>query len=393
MGFKNKLTNLVVDSWQPIIFAIFGLALLSGLMFFKLGNLVPSLSLQERSYQASTQTVDQIINNPVNAPHKLLTFGVSQVNNSDFFLRGVSSLLAIITVIFFFLIVSKWYGRLESTIITILFASSSWLLHYARFATADILLTGVITAIVYGLWLKDTKRSALAIFLGVFIFGVLAYVPGMIGFLIIGMIWQRKHIFGHIKRAGFILLPSVILLTIIVIPIVNALIRTPDLWRDFLGLPQHWPSVYEYFKAVANVPVQIFVRGSFNPALWLARLPLIDVFCSAMFIIGTYTYFKKIKLDRSKILFGLIIFGGLLVGFQAGVSIILLIVPLYFVIGAGIAYMLNQWLKVFPSNPLARGIGIGLICLVAALSGYYNLKQYFVAWPNSPATKQVFKQR
>ena len=112
-----------------------------------------------------------------------------------------------------------------------------------------------------------------------------------------------------------------------------------------------------------------------------------------MCLLGIYAYYNKRKLDRTKLIAGVLVLGTVLIGLQGSVSMILLAPFVYLLITAGVAYLLDQWLTVYPRNPLARFIGVSLIILTVGLSCLFNLRHYFVAWPNAPATKQVYKYK
>jgi hypothetical protein len=59
-------------------------------------------------------------------------------------------------------------------------------------------------------------------------------------------------------------------------------------------------------------------------------------------------------------------------------------------IATGLAYLLRDWLKTFPNNPVARGVGIGLVVAAVGLSCIYNYRAYFIAWPHNTVTRTVF---
>jgi hypothetical protein len=69
----------------------------------------------------------------------------------------------------------------------------------------------------------------------------------------------------------------------------------------------------------------------------------------------------------------------------------LLIPLLYVFVATGIAYLLKEWLKVFPRNPVARNFGIGLLVIAIVTSVVYNVRAYYVAWPHAATTKAVFR--
>jgi hypothetical protein len=89
----------------------------------------------------------------------------------------------------------------------------------------------------------------------------------------------------------------------------------------------------------------------------------------------------------------LALIGFVLVGISGPVPLSLLVPLLYMGIATGLAYLLHEWLKIFPNNPLARGVGLGLIIVAVAISCTYNYRAYFIAWPNADATKTTFQYR
>jgi hypothetical protein len=79
-------------------------------------------------------------------------------------------------------------------------------------------------------------------------------------------------------------------------------------------------------------------------------------------------------------------------GGLGGAAYLSLVVPLLYIFAAtGIAYLLHEWLRVFPLNPVARKLGIGLVVVAVAVSCSYNLRAYYVAWPHNAATQTAFR--
>lgn len=85
--------------------------------------------------------------------------------------------------------------------------------------------------------------------------------------------------------------------------------------------------------------------------------------------------------------------GAILIALGGSLDLSIVMPIVYLWIAAGIAYLLQQWLVVFPRNPIARGIGYGLIIIAVSLSCAYNLRAYFVAYPHDPTNQSVFDER
>lgn len=392
---RFKKTRLLFSTyWQPALFWIVGLGLVLSVLFYRLGSLTPQLSKVEVAFHSQISGIKPIIDDPLNAPYKVLSFGLEKIGfTGPFALRTVSALYGFITVVLFYYVVSRWHDKRTAIWGTLLFATSAWFLHNARVAIPAIAGTLLLAALAYGHWIRKTKRSAFVGILGILLATWLIYIPGLVWFVIIGGVWQSKKIGEHLKETK-LSIPLVILLGVgLLAPLAIAISRQPELLKTMAGLPQQLPNPYDYFRHVLNVPFQIFFRGPDNPILWLGRLPLLDVFTVTMFIIGVYTYKQRLQLDRARILAGMLVVGALIVGLQGSLGIITLAPAIYLIVTAGIGYLAKQWLSVYPRNPLARSIGMTLISIVVVLSCLYNLRQYFVAWPQAPATKKAYQQR
>lgn len=389
-----KLPNIkLFNVWQPVLYWAIGVLTAATLLLIKLESLLPGFSRPEIITKSLSVSAKAIGQNPINAQYRLIVYGLKQLGHQGpVSLRLVSVLFAAVAVWLFYYVVSSWYERRIAVIGTILFTTSAWFLHYARLATPDITLTLLLAAIAYGHWIRHTKNFVLAGFAGALLAVWLMYIPGLIWFVILGGIWQRKQITALLKNSKFSIPFIVLIVAGLLTPLVLSIIREPNLIKTLVGLPAiGLLNPYEYIRHVVNVPVQLFIHGPDNPVIWLGRLPLLDILAITMFIMGAYSCYYKRQLDRIKFLVATIIIGSFLIGLRGGVSMIILMPFIYIFITAGLGYFLDQWLSVFPRNPFARIIGIGLVFALITLSVAYNLKHYFVAWPQAPATKSAFR--
>lgn len=216
----------------------------------------------------------------------------------------------------------------------------------------------------------------------------------MIWFVLPAGFWQigrLKEINKHQNTAVLIIL--CLLLLMLITPLGWAIYQQPDLAKTYLGLPQTMPDPVTVAKDFVMIPVELFVRGPDNAEIWLGRLPLLNIFEGAMFIVGLYTYFKKRALDRTWFVGIVFVVGGLLASLGGPVNIVVILPFVYLVVAGGIALMLQQWFTVFPRNPFAHGVGSLLVTAAVALSAFYGFSHYFIAWPNTPATKQVHQRQ
>ncbi|MBI1857385.1 glycosyltransferase family 39 protein [Candidatus Saccharibacteria bacterium] len=388
----NKLRQIIADNWQPALIIGISTLFIVGLFWFKLGSLTIGPHQSELSYAANNANLNLVANKPLNLPHAALT-AVIQIfgSHSIFVLRSVSALFGLLAVWLFYLIIRSWHTTRIAFMATALFASSSWLLHAARLGTPDILYTALLSLVLFGIWLKKGKWPSITLF-GLAIIGtLLLYIPGLIWFVLPGLFWQRKRIFTTLNQMPLWLsVLWTIAVLLLVVPLLRAVWLKPEILRPLLGLPDHWPTIKQVFDNALAIPRQLLWRGPKDPAHWLGTIPLLDVFNITMFAVGLYAYWFSVKLDRTRLLAAVSIIGFILVSIGGPVKLLILMPFIYIIGAAGLALLLQQWLTVFPRNPLAHTIGTGLIVITVALTSFYHISQYFIAWPNAPETKAAF---
>ena len=137
--------------------------------------------------------------------------------------------------------------------------------------------------------------------------------------------------------------------------------------------------------------MHLFIRGPQYSYLWLGKAPILDLLSLTACLAGIYYYAVRWQATRSKLLGVMFVIGFILVGIGGPVSLSILVPILYISIAMGIGFILKQWLQVFPINPLARGVGIGIVVFVVSISSIYNLRAYFIAWPHNTATQLTFR--
>lgn len=377
--------------WQPAMLYFAGLFVVFGLLFFRLGTLVKPYSATEHTARQNSSNIGLIAENPANGPHKLGQYVLQAVGKKGpLAMRSISALFGLLAVWLFFYISRIWFTERMAALGSLLFVTSSWFLHTARAATPDILLMGILALIACGAWLRYSNRRSSSMLVAALAAALCLYVPGLIWFVVIFLLLQTKTI-GQELRAipSPIIMLSIVLWFVLISPLVVAGIRHPDFWYTIAGLPSELPSLNVIGKNIADIPVQLFVRGPDSPGSWLGRLPLLDVFSAAMLVLGLYRLYFQRKLDRTKLLLGSILIGAVLIALDGPVNLTILLPFVYILIMSGFALLLQQWFTVFPRNPLARSLGTILLSASVLLAVFYHVNRYFVAWPNAPVTRQA----
>jgi hypothetical protein len=125
----------------------------------------------------------------------------------------------------------------------------------------------------------------------------------------------------------------------------------------------------------------------------VASLPVLDVASGGFFLIGLYAYYKNSKLERTRIMVLTALFGIVLGALgEITIAVVLLLPFVYSVVAAGISFVLDEWYSVFPRNPFARSFGLLIITSVVLMSVYYQATRFFVVWPQTPETREVYNQ-
>ncbi len=390
----KKFRLFVASMWQPAV--IYGIAavLVAVLLWYKLPTLVPAASPSEAEARASAASFTTLIQDPLYLPHKIgqfimLKFGADGVLG----MRLVSTVFAALIAAAFYRILQTWYRPRIAAIGTALFATSGWFLHAARHATPDIMFATLVLLLLAGIVLRAEYRKPWLLAACMLVLITLLYVPGMVWLIAAGFIWQRRTLVREMNDTPFWSGVFGGLALLFVLPLVWAFIQDRTLLLTWLGLPQAVPSIADVGQNLINIPRSFFFAGLPDHDKWLPGTPLINAFVAAMFILGAYAATKQWKLDRIRSIAAVFALGIISISLGGPVSYTLFVPFVYLIVTVGIADMLERWLEVFPRNPFARNLGIVLMAGVVGLTVYYQLTHYFVAWPNTPETKDTFSVR
>lgn len=374
-----------------VVVAALGLLLFSSLHDLTHGKYASA----EVQTAISSASLGAIIENPVNLPYKAVGL-ISQrvIGNDVLAMRATSALFGFVVIGLFYVVVRQLYSARVTFLITVALACSSWFLHTARFGTADIVLPAAILLLgLAAYWVSTAGHSQLSYITAVLAIAIMVYVPGIIPLLAIGLLLRRKDALLIRRRLSKKSQFTLVLLAcgLVLLPLAMAVVRQPSVLTSLLGLPVNdWPSVVTYLKNFLLVPLSIWVWSPTNAILGLGHLPRVDIFIAVMSLLGAYMFIKLRSLSRSHVLLAVVVASWILVALGGGVSIAVFM-PLVFMLAAtGIHMLLAQWQTVFPRNPYAMSAAVLLVSVAVTASCVYNLRSYYIAWPNAPETKTQF---
>lgn len=391
---KISLRAILADVWQPAVLYGVLFAGLGALLFVKLGSLLPGFASSEvAAYQGST-SLRTIFENPINAPFELVVHGLSYLSSQSYFLGRLAAAGAGLIILGIFCwLTHAWYGKRTAIFGTLLFGASAWFLHTARLGTPDILLFGLLALVGCGVWLKRTNNP-FVLLLCFILAASLLYVPGMIWFIVFIAIWEWKQIDFIFKRHLWAVTLGTLLILAAIAPLALAIYHHPETAKVLAGLPASgWPQPLTVLQNLVEIPLALVVQSpSLSPEVWLGRLPVLDIFSVTMLALGAYVYLKHARLARTKLFAPILLVGWALVALGGSVSLTILLPFVYILIAVGVGFMLDRWFRIFPRNPIAQGLGVGLIGVAVLVVISFHVRHYFVAWPETPATKNAFTQ-
>ena len=393
MEIKNPIRRFNLNFWQTFAEWSGALAVCAALFSYRIHTLVPAFSQAEKSAIGAASSLKTIASDPSYLPHKFLQYLGLKLDHTGYIAMRLPSVIAgLVAAALFFYILNKWFNLRIAVITTFLLVTSSWFLHIARVGVPEVMYLGILAPLAYGTWLQKHKRPLVALGLGALIIINTLYTPGLIWFTVIGAFWQRKAIAQLYKEAKMGAIFTMLGCIVLLVPLAISFVHQPHLIETYLGLPKDIvDNVKQIPQNLLKIPVWLAWRGPLRPETNLATVPLLDFFTLIMAVLGAYSYSTYFSLQRSRLLLGSLILCCVLVSFGGLVTIAVLLPFVYLLVASGLNFMIEQWFKVFPYNPFARGTAT--ILLIAAISSvtFYHLSNYFIAWPQSPATKAVYR--
>jgi hypothetical protein len=391
----RQLYRAARDNPRLFGFWLAALAAVCWLLLYKLGSLTGGLSRAELAAASAPVGLHGIYDQPFDLPLKLVRSVVffAFSDHGQTLTRLPNALFGGLAITTFGGLIYLWHGKRTAVLATAMFATSAWVLHASRLASFDVMYLWTLPTLLFSHFLlRKYYKNPLVWYVGIIVWGLLLYIPGLVWFVAADIFLQRKLVLGswrYVKSWWQRIL--YVLAGLIWPPLLIIDLTKPGNAMTWLGLPAHFAALASLLKQFAAVPVHLFIRGPQYPELWLAKTPILDVFALVTCVLGIYFYATHWQAARSRLLAVFLVLGLVLVGLGGPVSLSLLVPLLYMAAATGLAYLLLEWLKIFPNNPLARGLGVGLVVFAVSLSCLYNYRAYFIAWPHTAITKATFQ--
>jgi 4-amino-4-deoxy-L-arabinose transferase-like glycosyltransferase len=388
----KRAWNYVVTMWQPASIFTVGVLFVIFLFTFRLGTLVHGTAALETITAKSSASLQAIFDNPLNAPYKLLQYGVNFIHSGIAFDRIVSGLVAAISIGLFYYVARRFTTKTTALLTTILYATNSALLHIGRTAVPLSMFLVLFMLFAGGFYMRFGRHTKTAWLLSAAVLLLALYTPGLIYFVVPASIWQIKAFRRHYdmpKRGRLILL--IVCMALVLSPLIFGFVKAPSLLRDYFLLPSTFPHVLTFVKNFLAVPFSWFFWAPRNPLFRLGRQPILDIFTGTLFVLGCIQLIRRYKLDRFFLIIGIFAIATLLTAISGEFENSMVLLPfIYLLVAIGMGYLFEQWKDVFPLNPLARWVSLVVMLLAVLVSVNFQTRRYFIAWPNNSVTKTVF---
>lgn len=336
-----------------------------------------------------------LAHNPLDAPYYVLLRLVRYFNHSLFYARLVGAGLGLLLSVLFYYIVRKWLNHRLALIAVVLFGTNSYFLHASRSVSALTLQMFVSLGLI-ALWTATHKNTSPRLrWLWAVAVPLILYVPGAVWLVLAALIAGRARLSNAWSRQNLVHkallgLTSLALLAPLGYYLASQTIQTGSgsALESWAGVPQHGglTALTDFGKAFVLAPVHLFWSGDTGG---IAALPALGIAMTILALLGLSTMLKRRHDSRWGFTLISLAAAWLAVGL-GGMSLNVLIPILYLLAAVGLAYLLSEWYKVFPRNPIARGVGFLLVAAVVALSCLYNLRVYFVVGTHNKATVNMF---
>lgn len=371
---------------------------LLGLCFFvfvyKQNSLIPGANTYEVELANKIEAYEYPWRKPADSPFATVAWIISKMTFMEPITaaRFLTAISATLSVYMFYVLLRNWLLSPGKALVgTILFATSSWTLAIGRGAYSSTLGIFLLLLIfTLGSRLLFTTRPFIDWVLLISATCVAVYTPLIIWLVfiagIISMLHYKDRQKGQpIKRWQKIIIGF--LAGVLLTPLVIGLLADAENALILLGIDSLVDSIPTALLSMIDSLKTLFIANTadLDSPLALGRLPLLDIFSAFMFLLGLYYFERRLKLKRSKLLFGGFALG-LIVTSLSGFDIVrfsLLLPIVYIFVAAGIHEAITRWLAVFPRNPLARSLGVIMITVVVGFVGSYHLRRTFLARPGN----------
>lgn len=387
----SRLGNIPRPGIVKLALYLFLALLAFALYFWQLGSLTKGLSPAESAAASASTSLNTIVDNPTNGPHKFLQYLIVQLFGQGVLqIRLSSAIFGLLFLFCFYLLVKGWFGKMIGLFAVIFLAATPWFMLLARHATPEVLLFSPIAILAAYYWLIKSKSQAA--WLGLLVAGSLGlYVPGGLFLVLAGLIFGRSTLIQSMSGfAPWQKILGALLVLVFLAPLFYGSFQNPSSLKPLLLLPVSWPSPLVGLKTAAWDVLALIWRTPVHIDQIIGRLPILTGAQVALAVFGSFALFRLAR-DKLYLLLGLSIFGLLAAAFNRNLLFLSYVLPAVAVaVAAGLRYLYMEWRSIFPKNPIPKYLAVVLIASLVGMHIAYGLRYSLLAWPNTSATRSTY---
>ncbi|MBI4101106.1 glycosyltransferase family 39 protein [Candidatus Microgenomates bacterium] len=328
--------------------------------------------------------------------------------NTAFALRVAPALIGVATVLVTYLWVKEWFSRRAALVTALFLATGSWAVTISRNGFRAGMVPLMIALSVW-LFTKGWKArrwywwllTGLSLGVGFYTYTSYRLFPlALLGILVFGL-WRYRRQLKTLILA-LILVGTVTILALAPLGIYGWGHRGEVLQvRSNVSITNSQFNQGNLLKTLAsNVGKTVLMfnlKGDHNWRHNLSSAPMLNAFVGIMFIFGGMLALRRSRDIRYFVLLailGVMLLPNLLTaeGIPHGLRTIGVIPVIYILAAIGTVELLWRWRAVFPTNIIARGVGLVLLLGLIGYSAGYDYQRYFVAWANAPEVYVAYSE-
>jgi 4-amino-4-deoxy-L-arabinose transferase-like glycosyltransferase len=410
----RPLTELSLYKYKYRI-AYISLAILTVILFFlHVQTLPPGLTANEEisavqssrinlSFHIDTPQhfVDDVLHflrttDALNLPYHLLqkaslqVFGVTPLG-----VRTPSMVIGLLTVLCLFILLHRWLKPNAAIAVSLLVATSSWLIATGREGSPDIMIIfWLVSVLLYGTLIVQNAAQG-HLWKGLALLSVVfsLYTPYML-YVYVAIAFAtltQPHVRFVIRSIGKVgLAISILFFLLLLAPLGFTIWRTQTLLWQLLAIPQYLPEPIAFFHNLIESAIKLI--SPFQPAEASILYPLLPGALGILTIVGIIRLVRDWHSVRSHLLLVWMALLAPVICLDNANNLTVLFIPVFICAGIGLQVVIGYWYRMFPYNPYARLVGLiplGLLIFSLVQFGY---ERYFIAVPYAKSSLALYDQ-
>lgn len=390
---KSEPANMLLYRWRYFI----GYAAL--VMAFVLAITLSVLYAPGGITQAEIDTIAKTTefaqdpeSNLTNFPfHGLQLLGFKMLGVSILSIKLPAMVLSVGSIVAIFFLLRRWFKANITILSMLIMAATGQLIFLAQSATPNILYV-VYSALILlfsSLILQKASRPLLWKLLLMATVAISMYTPYFIyiniGLLIAATIHPRTryHLLRKAERKNWLISGAAFL--VLIAPAAYASINDVPFLRNLIGIDQA-------ISADITTNLQTLPKIYFwlEPNIVNNQIaPIFDFTSIFIIILGALALFRQSYTARSYVITAWLALTIPIIIVEPGLAAAM-IVPLFILLTIGIETLLNEWYKLFPKNPYARGFGLVLTVSLISVMIFSGIDRFANGYRHMPEAVNLF---